>query len=258
MYVFFLDILRHPLTPLLVMMRQWCDRLGARRSRERWECCVAVKWVASVWGGKTYRGRWGKWCAGEKPNSSDKLILTPGPLTLWVCVRALLAALFFCFVYTSYPIGDIAITGKCTDSILGPWWVQVQVCVCVCRHARVMFKHVCVCKSIWGVIAGSLLVWENHTSCSLPTPCRGQDPLTAPHCYFFMFVKCGVSMHMHARMHARTHTHTHTHRCYQQFPSFQTPLTPKWDRVCQLGADNPPAIRTLCFTVPSQNHRVSF
>lgn len=37
-----------------------------------------------------------------------------------------------------------------------------------------------------------------------------------------------------------THTHTHIHRCCQQFPSFQTPLTPKWDRVCQLVADNPP------------------
>lgn len=42
-----------------------------------------------------------------------------------------------------------------------------------------------------------------------------------------------------------THTHTYTHRCCQQFPSFQTPLTPKWDRVCQLGADNPPNPHTL-------------
>lgn len=41
---------------------------------------------------------------------------------------------------------------------------------------------------------------KNHTSCSLPTPCQGQDPLTAPHCYFFMFVKCGISMHTHTQM----------------------------------------------------------
>lgn len=253
MYVFFLDILLHPLTPLLVMMRRWCDHSGVRRCRE---CCVEVERVALGWGGvlrgKTYRGRWGKWCAGEKKNSSDNLILTHGPLTLghvWVCVRALLAALFlFCLHFLPY--WGYVITGKCTDSKLGPWWVLVWESVCVCWHACVMFKHVCVCKSIWGVIAGSLLVWENHTSCSLPTPCQGQDPLTAPHCYFFMFVKCGVSMPMH--------TYTHTHRCCQQFPSFQTPLTPKWDRVCQLGADNPPRIHTLCFTVPSQNHRLSF
>lgn len=87
----------------------------------------------------------------------------------------------------------------------------VYICVCrharvtfmrVCRHARVMSKQVCVCKSIWGVIASSLLVWENHTSSSLPNPCQGQDPLTALHCYFSVFVKCGVSMHMHT--HART------------------------------------------------------
>lgn len=37
MHVFFLDILLHPLTPLLVMIRRWCDRSGARRCRERWE-----------------------------------------------------------------------------------------------------------------------------------------------------------------------------------------------------------------------------
>ena len=46
MYVFFLDILLHPLTPLLVMTtRRWCDRLGARRGRERWECYVVVERV---------------------------------------------------------------------------------------------------------------------------------------------------------------------------------------------------------------------
>lgn len=49
---------------------------------------------------------------------------------------------------------------------------------------------------------------------------------------------------------------THVHRCCQQFPSSQTPLTPKWDRVCQLGADDPPGFRTLSFTVPSRNHRL--
>lgn len=127
--------------------------------------------------------------------------------------------------------------------------VDMYVYICVCWHACVMFMQVCLCKSIWGVIASSLLVWENHTSSSLPNPCQGQDPLTALHCYFSMFVKCGVSMHMHA------HTHTNAHRCCQ-FPSFQTPLTPKWDRVCRLGADNPPGIHTLCFTVPSQYQRL--
>lgn len=91
------------------------------------------------------------------------------------------------------PTGDSASTGK--DPTAVPWWVCV--CKCVCRHACVTFEPVRMCTSVWGVIAGSLLVWENHTSCSLPTPWQGQDLLTALHCYFFMFVKRGISMHTH-------------------------------------------------------------
>lgn len=56
---------------------------------------------------------------GEKQTSSDKLILTHGPLTLGhvrVCQNT-----FFVFVYTSCPTGDFAITGKCTDSKLRLW-----------------------------------------------------------------------------------------------------------------------------------------
>lgn len=217
MYVFFLDILLHPFTPLLVMTRRWCDRSGARWCRELWECCVVVERVVWGWGG-VLRGKHierseGNDDVGEKRASSEKLVLTFGPSTLGhmrVCAKALLAAPFRRYVYASCPIGDTVITGKCTDSIPGPWCVCVQVYVC--RHARVMFKRVCVCKSIWGVIAGSLLVWENHTSCLLPTPCQGQDPLTAPHCYFFMFVKCGASMFMHIHTYTDVVSSSHLFR----------------------------------------------
>lgn len=51
---------------------------------------------------------------------------------------------------------------------------------------------------------------------------------------------------------AHTHRRVRTHRCCQQFPSFQTPLTPKWDRVCQLAADNPSGIHTLFHSLISK------
>lgn len=116
---------------------------------------------------------------------------------------------FFCFIYTYCPVVDIAITGKCTDSKPGPWWVCDYVCVCVCRHACVMFNQVRVCVQIdMRRYRRFLCSSEKITLRLLPTSCQGQDPLTALHCYFFMFVKCGVSMHMQAR--TRTHRHAHT------------------------------------------------
>ena len=87
--------------------------------------------------------------------------------------------------------------------------MRMYVCVCVCVRACV---RECVCRRRGfvsqcvihrGVIRCALLVGENHTSCSLPTPSQGRDPLTARHCYFYMSPKSGIWI--------RTHTHTHTH-----------------------------------------------
>lgn len=131
-------------------------------------------------------------CVGETQTSSKELILAHEPLH--VNVRQKTFSRVFVLLTLPAALGIVPSMVNAQIQCQGP---GEDVCKCVCRHVCVMFKRICVCTSIWGVIAGSLLVWENHTSCSLPTPCQGQDLLTAPHCYFFMFVKCGISMHMH-------------------------------------------------------------
>lgn len=74
---------------------------------------------------------------------------------------------------------------------------RVSLCV-YAQTVHVSCLSVFACAHLYEASSRVLCSSEkNHTSCSLPTPCQGQDPLTAPHCYFFMFVKCGVSMHMH-------------------------------------------------------------
>lgn len=165
--------------------------------------------------------------------------------------------LFFCFIYTSCPIGDIAIISKCTDSKPRPWWTCVctyvcagmhvsRLCMCAGMHVSCLSK--CACANRYEASSRVLCSSEKITlRPRFQTPAR--DKTRWQHCIVISPCLSNVASRC-------TCTHTHAHRCCQQFPSFQTPLTPKWDRVCGLGADNPPGIHTLCFTVPSQYQRL--
>lgn len=85
--------------------------------------------------------------------------------------------------------------GEVTDTMRVPMISVQNVCLRTCVY------HVfCVHTSNWGVIAGSLLVWESHTSCSFPTPCQGQDPLTATALLCFFHVCQTRRLNAHAQV----------------------------------------------------------